>query len=176
MNYTKFIPYIILVALIVFGGYQFKQHHDTAAAYSELNTKYNALKNNSKQQVQKDATKFLTAFYTYEGRPKKESINGLTTKKLQNTLFQTYDQLDQEYEMPKDLKYKSEIDNTTIYHARDEYDSEAKVLATFDSIISINNKKSNAKTIAEINLKLQGDKWIVTGYKTLNDVSNFEGN
>lgn len=77
--------------------------------------------------------------------------------------------------MPKDLNYKSEIKNTTIYHARDEYDSEAKVLATFDSVITINGKKSDAKTLAEIKLKFQDNKWIVTGYKTLNNVSDYQG-
>ncbi|CAI8917771.1 hypothetical protein [Priestia megaterium] len=175
MNVTRFIPYAILIALIIFGGYQFKQHHDTKAAFNKLDSKYTALKNNSKQQVSSDATNFLKAFYNYEGRPKKESINGLTTKKLQDTLFQTYDQLGKEYKMPKGLEYKSEIKNTTIYHARDEYDSKAKVLATFDSVITINGKKSDAKTLAEIQLKLQDGKWIVTGYKTLNNVSDYEG-
>lgn len=80
MSLTRFIPYAILIALIIFGGYQFKQHHDTKAAYNKLDTKYTALKNNSKQKVSDDTKKFLKAFYNYEGRPKKESINGLTTK------------------------------------------------------------------------------------------------
>ncbi|MQR84328.1 hypothetical protein GFV16_00015 [Bacillus megaterium] len=179
----KFIPYVIMVILLVFGGYQFQQHKTIQTSYDSLNKKnsqlernYNALKNNSKEKVQNDATTFLKAFYNYEGRPKKEQLNGLATKKLQDTLFGTYDQLDQDYEMPKDMKYKSEIKNVTIYHARDQYDSKAKILATFDSVITINDKESTAKTIGEINLKLNNNKWIVTGYKVLNDVSNFEGN
>jgi len=179
----KFIPYILLLILLVFGGYQFQQHKNIQTSYDSLNKQnsqlernYNALKNNSKEKVQNDATTFLKAFYNYDGRPKKENLNGLTTRKLQNSLFQTYDELDKDYEMPKDIKYKSEIKNVTIYHARDEYDSKAKILATFDSVITINDKESTAKTISEINLKLDKKKWIVTSYKVLNDVSNFEGN
>ena len=177
MNLTKLIAYVLLfLALIAFGGYQFKQHQDIKAAYTQLEKKYQALSSNSKVEVQDDATAFLEAFYHYTDRPKKESINGLTTKEVQNTLFQTYEALDKEFEIPKDLKYKSEIKNTTIYHARDEYDTKAKVLATFDSVITINTKKSHTKTIAEIELALTNRKWLVTHYQTLHDVSNFQGN
>ncbi|WP_048882983.1 hypothetical protein [Bacillus sp. 445_BSPC] len=168
--------YILLVMVIAFGGYQFKQHHDIKDAYTKLDKKYNALSSNSKVNVQDDAIKFLEAFYTYEGRPKKENINGLTTKEVQDNLFQTYEELDKEFEMPKDLEYRSDIDNTTVYHARDEYDTKAKVLATFDSVITINGKKSKSKSIAEINLELKNKKWIVTNFKILNDVSEFQGN
>ncbi|MFZ0447141.1 MAG: hypothetical protein WAM95_21425 [Bacillus sp. (in: firmicutes)] len=176
MSLSKILPYVLLIVALIFGGYQFKQHHDIKAAYSELDNQYSALSNNSKVKVQDDATNFLKAFYTYEDRPKKENINGLTTEKVQDTLFQTYEALDKEFEMPQDIKYKSGVDNITIYHARDEYDTNAKVLATFESIITINGKKSHTKSIAEISLELKDKKWIVTQYKTLNDVSNFEGN
>lgn len=176
MDFKKLLLYGLLIVLIIFAGYQFKQHHDIKDAYSELNSKYKALENNSKAKVQKDAAKFLEAFYTYTDRPKKENINGLTTKKLQDTLFQTYEQLDKEFEMPEGIEYKSNISNITIYHARDEYENQAKVLATFETSITINNKKSNSKSIAEIDLKAEKGKWIVTQYRTLNDVTNFEGN
>lgn len=168
--------YILLVIVIAFGGYQFKQHHDIKDAYSKLDKKYSALSNNSKVKVQDDTLEFLEAFFTYEGRPKKENIKGLTTKEVQDNLFQTYEELDKEYEMPKDLEYNSDIENTSIYHARDEYDTTAKVLATFDSVITINGKKSNSKSIAEINLELKNKKWIVTNFKILNDVAEFQGN
>ena len=85
------LPYILLIIALIFGGYQFKKYHDIKLSYSQLDKKYNALSNNSKVKVQDDATNFLNAFYTYDDRPKKENINGLTTKKLQNTLFQTYE-------------------------------------------------------------------------------------
>lgn len=176
LDLKKLLLYGLLIVLIIFSGYQFKQHHDTKDAYSELSSKYKALENNSKAKVQKDATNFLEAFYTYTDRPKKENINGLTTKKLQDTLFHTYEQLDTEFEMPEGIDYKSDISNITIYHARDEYENQAKVLATFESTITINDKKSNSKSIAEIDLKLEKEKWIVTQYKTLNDVTNFQGN
>ena len=176
MGLSKILPYVLLIVALIFGGYQFKQHHDIKAAYSELDNQYSALSNNSKVKVQDDATNFLKAFYTYEDRPKKENINGLTTEEVQDTLFQTYEALDKEFEMPQDIEYKSGVDNITIYHARDEYDTNAKVLATFESIITINGKKSHTKSIAEISLELKDKKWIVTQYKTLNDVSNFEGN
>ena len=175
MNITKFLPYVLLVIALVFGGYQFKEHHDTKAAYKQLDNKYNALKNNSKTKVQNDSTNFLKAFYTYDDRPKKENITGLVTKELQDTLFQTYDALDKEFEMPK-IEYKSDIENITIYHARDEYEKNAKVLATFDSVVTIDTNKSNAKTLAELELELKDNKWTVTKYQVLNDVSNFEGN
>jgi outer membrane lipoprotein-sorting protein len=176
MKITKILPYILLLLVLFFGGYQFKQHHDIKAAYSQLDHKYKALKNNSKQKVQKDAVKFLTAFYDYSGRPKKEQITGLTTKQVQDNLFQNYDQLDKKYEIPKNIDYKSEITNVTIYHARDEYDTKAKVLATFDSVITINGKQTSNKTIAEIELELVNKKWMVTKYQTLNNVYEFQGN
>lgn len=171
------IAYVLLfIVLIVFGGYQFKQHQDIKKDYIQLEKKYKALSRNSKVQVQDDAIHFLEAFYNYEGRPKKEKMNGLATNEVQNTLFQTYGALDKKFEMPKDLKYKSEIKNTTIYHSRDEYETKAKVLATFDSVITINSKKSHMKTIAEMELELKNKKWIVTHYQTLHDVTNFQGN
>ena len=84
--------------------------------------------------------------------------------------------VDKEFEIPKILKYKSQIENITIYHARDEYDTKAKVLATFDSIITLNKEKSHTKSISELELELKNKKWIVTQYKVLNDVYDFEGN
>ena len=176
VNFKQILPYVLLIVALIFGGYQFKQHQDLKDEFSKLDNKYNALSSNSKVEVQDDVIVFLEAFYTYKDRPKRENINGLTTKEVQDTLFQTYEVLDKEFEMPKDLEYKSEIENVTVYHARDEYDTKAKVLATFESIITINGKKSHSKSIAEINLELKNKKWIITQYKTLNDVSNFEGN
>jgi hypothetical protein len=78
--------------------------------------------------------------------------------------------------MPKNIDYKSEITNVTIYHARDEYDTKAKVLATFDSVITINGKQTSNKTIAEIKVELVNEKWMVTKYQTLNNVYEFQGN
>ena len=170
------LPYILLIIALIFGGYQFKKYQDLKLSYSQLDKKYKALSNNSKVNVQDDATKFLNAFYTYDDRPKKENINGLTTKKLQSTLFQTYEVIDIDFEIPKALKYKSQIENVTIYHARDEYDTHAKVLATFDSIITLNKEKNHTKSISELELQLKNKKWIVTQYKVLNDVYDFQGN
>ncbi|KYG33467.1 hypothetical protein ACU3L3_14350 [Priestia endophytica] len=175
MNWSKILPYVLLVAVIVFGGYQFKQHQEVKADYQALDSKYDALKHNSKQEVQEDATKFIKAFYNYKDRPKRENIEGLATKEVQDTLFQTYEALDKEFERPKKIDYSSEAKDITIYHARDEYESKAKVLATLTSEITINKKKTHSNIIAELNLKLQDGQWIVTGYKTLEDVSEFQG-
>jgi hypothetical protein len=166
---------MLLIALI-FGGYQFKEHYDLKTEFLDLSDKYKALSSNSKAKVQKDASKFLKSFYTYEGRAKKENIDGLATKEVQDTLFQTYEILDKDFEVPNNIEYKSEIENITIYHARDEYEKNAKVLATFDSIITINGNKSHGKAIAELELELQNEKWLITKYQLLQDVDNFEGN
>lgn len=176
MVIKKILPYLLLIVVIIFGGYQFKQHQDIKAAYSELDQKYVDLSHNSKQKVQGDAITFLKAFYNYTGRPKKESLNGLTTTDVQNNLFYNYGELNKKYQVPAKIDYKSEIANPTIYHSRDEYDTKAKVLATFDSVITINGKQSSNKKIAEIDLELQNKKWIVTKYQILDNVYNFKGN
>ncbi|KKE78668.1 hypothetical protein DTX80_17840 [Bacilli bacterium] len=177
MNFKIIVPSILALIFLVTSILLFVDNQKTTASLQQSEKKYSELKSNSKLQVQNDAKEFLQAFYNYKDRPKKEQLNGVATKELQDTLLQTYDLVD-DSEIDIEVDYKSEINNILIYHAQDEYDSEkqAYVLARFNSVITLNGKKNESTIFAEITLEKQNGKWIASEYTALKDVNEFQGN
>src|SRR5699024_11616421 len=99
------------------------------------------------------------------------------TKEKNKKLLLNYEKIKKK-ENEKGEKYKIKIENENIYHAQDIYNIEkqANVLARFDSIITLNGKEHKTLVFAEIILEKEDDKWLVTKYKQLKGVEEFEGN
>lgn len=173
MNSKMIIPLILVIILVVL----FIDNNKLNTQLNETEEKYTELKSNSKTQVEDDAEDFLKGFYNYEDRPKLEQIENYASKDLQKELFQTYELID-EKEIDIEIDYKSEIENIYIYHAQDIYDSEkqAYVLARFDSIVTLDGNMHETVVFSEITMKKENNKWLVTKYKQLKGVDEFEGN
>jgi len=176
MNIKIIIPYVLALIFLVASVLLYVDNQRSKSSLQESEKRYTELQSNSKVQVQNDAKEFLKAFYNYKDRPKKEQLEGVATKELQDTLLQTYDLVDDEKEI--DIDYESKIKNIYIYHAQDGYDAEqqAYVLARFDSVIELNGQQNESTIFAEITLEKDGEKWIATKYQALKDVEEFQGN
>lgn len=173
MKLRMIIPLILIVILV----FLLIDNSKIRTQLNEAEEKYMDLQKNSMFEVEEDVDNFLKGFYNYKDRPKLEQIEKYTSKELQKELFQTYEIIDEE-ENDSDVEYESKIENVHIYHPQDIYDSEkqANVLARFDSIITLNGKEHETLVFAEITLEKEDDKWLVTKYKQLKGIEEFEGN
>lgn len=172
MKLRMTIPLILIVILV----FLLIDNSKIRTQLNEAEEKYMDLQKNSMFQVEEDVDNFLKGFYNYKDRPKLEQIEEYTSKELQKELFQTYEIIDEE-ENDSVVEYESKIENVHIYHAQDIYNIEkqANVLARFDSIITLNGKEHKTLVFAEIILEKEDDKWLVTKYKQLKGVEEFEG-
>jgi len=178
MNIKIIVPSILALIFLAASVLLYVDNQKTKSSLQDSEKRYTELQSNSKVQVQNDAKEFLKAFYNYKDRPKKEQLEGVATKELQDTLLQTYDLVDEENKTEIDIDYESKIKNIYIYHAQDGYDAEqqAYVLARFDSVIELNGQQNESTIFAEITLEKDGENWIATKYQALKDVEEFQGN
>lgn len=170
---------IPLFLIIILGLLLIIDNSKLRTQINQVEEESNNLQVNSMVQVEDDVYNFLDGFYNYKDRPKLEQIEEYTSKELQKELFQTYEIIDEnENEKDTGIDYESKIENIHIYHSQDIYDSEkqANVLARFDSIIILNGEEHESLVFSEITLEKENDKWLVTKYKQLKGVDEFEGN